>query len=517
MSELELSDSIAPSLVGAGEDKFAVGDRVTHNEFGEGTVVASNGVKLAIEFDEVGVKFMLNTFVEHVRPPNFSDEAIALEFAERHSGDLRFVAAWGKWLHWDGTCWRFDDTLLAFDLARKICRDAATRTNKPKIAAAVASAKTVAAVERLARADRRLASSGEQWDADIWLLNTPGSIVDLRTGDIKPNDPTCYMTKQTGAAPNRSCPIPLWLKFLDDVCLRDQDMIAFLQRMSGYALTGVTADDAIFFLYGVGHNGKTTLVETLAGCLGGYSREAPIETFLASNSDKHPTELAALRGARLVTADEIPEGRRWNEARLKLLSGGGKVSARFMRQDFFDFVPQCKLLFSGNHKPTLRSVNKAIRRRFNLVQFTVDIADEAQDKQLPDRLKAEWPGILAWMIEGALEWQRIGLAPPSAVRTATEAYLKEQDTVLGWIDERCTLAPSAWASVSQLFASWRDWCEKNGEYPGTKKAFSQKLADHKFEPRRGGSDGGAGFLGLRLKLPSEEHGGTAPCSDEVSF
>lgn len=263
MSELELNDSTAPSksqnVVGAGECKFAVGDRVTHKDFGDGTVVASDGVKLAIEFDEVGVKFMPNEFVEHVRPPDFSDEAIALEFAERHSGDLRFVAAWGKWLYWDGTCWKFDDTLLALDWARKICRDVATRADKPKIAAAIASAKTVAAIERLARADRRLAASAEQWDADIWLLNTPGGVVDLRTGDIKPNDPSFYMTKQAGAAPDRSCATPRWLKFLNDVCRKDQEVIAFLRRMSGYMLTGTTTDDAIFFFYGVGDNGKTNL------------------------------------------------------------------------------------------------------------------------------------------------------------------------------------------------------------------------------------------------------------------
>lgn len=168
-------------------------------------------------------------------------------------------------------------------------------------------------------------------------------------------------------------------------------------------------------------------------CLGDYLQTAPIETFTVSNQDRHPTELARLRGARLVTAMETEEGRRWAESRIKALTGDDPVAARFMRQDFFEYRPQFKLDISGNHKPSLRSVDEAIRRRFNLIPFTVTIPEEERDPELGDKLKAELPGILAWAIQGCLIWQAEGLSPPKAVTEATEAYLQAEDSVSAWI------------------------------------------------------------------------------------
>jgi putative DNA primase/helicase len=188
--------------------------------------------------------------------------------------------------------------------------------------------------------------------------------------------------------------------------------LAYLQRAVGYALTGLTQEHALFFAYGTGANGKSVLLSTAAGLLGDYHKTAPIETFTASNSDRHPTDLASLRGARLVTATETEEGRRWAEARIKQLTGGDTISARFMRQDFFEFAPSFKLFIAGNHKPSLRSVDEAIRRRFHLVPFAVTIPSEERDSDLAEKLKDEWPGILAWLIEGCLEWQTEGLRRP---------------------------------------------------------------------------------------------------------
>jgi putative DNA primase/helicase len=373
--------------------------------------------------------------VEEARPPAFSDEAIALRFAERHQNDLRYVAAWGKWLSWTGTHWRFDDTLLGFDLARRICREAAAECNKPNHAKTIASAKTVAAVERLTRADRRIAATTDQWDADPWLLNTPGGVVDFRTGRARPAIPGDYQTKITAVAPGGECPI--FRAFLRQIAGEDEGLELFVQRMLGYALTGSTREHALFFLYGTGANGKSVLTSTVAGVLGDYHRTSAIETFTATNQDRHPTDLAGLRGARLVTATETEEGRRWAESKIKVLTGGDPISARFMRQDFFEYVPQFKLIIAGNHKPGLRSVNEAIRRRFHLVPFTVTIPPEERDRELSEKLKAEWPGILTWMIEGCRSWQDQGLDPPEAVTEATEAYLEAEDAMGAWIEECC--------------------------------------------------------------------------------
>jgi putative DNA primase/helicase len=426
--------------------------------------------------------------------PQFSDEALALRFADQHAEHLRYVAAWGRWLQWDGKRWCFDDTLAALDLARKICRDAAEECEKENMAKTVASAKTIAAVVSLAKADRRLAATIEQWDADPWALNSAGGVIDLKTGNRRVHRPTDYMTRITAVSPNEDC--PLWHSFLDRITAGNKELQSFLQRVAGYSLTGSTREHALFFLYGVGANGKSVFVSTVSGVLGDYQRTAPIETFTASHGDRHPTELAGLRGARLVTATETEEGRRWAEAKIKQLTGGDTVSARFMRQDFFEFTPQFKLMVAGNHKPGLRSVDEAIRRRFNLIPFTVTIPPAERDPDLSETLKAEWPGILRWMIEGCLEWQRMGLVPPEVVTVATAAYLEAEDAIAAWLDDCCSRDAQSWEPTCSLFASWTAWATRTGEHVGTLRRFAQALENRGIAPHRRTSN--RGFLGLRL-------------------
>ncbi|HEY1864243.1 MAG TPA: phage/plasmid primase, P4 family [Roseiarcus sp.] len=429
------------------------------------------------------------------RPPAFSDDALALRFAERHANDLRFVAAWNKWLSWTGKRWEFDETLAAFDKSRAICREAAAACNKSKIAVALASSKTVAAVEKLAKADRRIAATIDQWDADPWLLNTPDDVVDLRTGRTRTHRADDYMTKITAVGPRGDC--PRFLAFVNRITGGDVALVSYLQRVLGYALTGVTREHALFFAYGTGANGKSVLLSTVAGILGEYHRTAPIETFVASNGDRHPTDLAGLRGARLVTATETEEGRRWAEARIKQLTGGDTVSARFMRQDFFEYRPAFKLVIAGNHKPSLRSVDEAIRRRFHMIPFAVTIPVDERDVELVEKLKAEWPGILAWLIEGCLEWQAEGLRPPQAVLEATDAYLSAEDAIAAWIDDRCERDPSAWISSSDLFTSWKAWADASGEQAGSMKRLTQTLETRGFHRHK--MNRGQGFYGLRVK------------------
>jgi len=438
---------------------------------------------------------------EGARPPAFADEALALRFAEQHASGLRYVDVWGRWLTWDGTRWQFDDTLAAYDLVREACRTASAECNRESVAAALASAKTVAAVERLARSDRRLAATVDQWDRAPWLLNTPGGIVDLRTGKQSAHRAAAYMTKITAVAPNKAHPTPVWDAFLQRVTGGDAELVAFLKRMTGYALTGSTQAHSLFFMHGAGANGKTTFINTVTGCLGGYHRTAPIETFIASAQERHPTDLAGLRGARLVTATETEEGRRWSESKIKLLTGGDKIAARFMRQDFFEFTPQFKLLFAGNHKPGLQSVDEAIRRRLHLIPFTVTIPLKDRDEKLAERLRTEWPGILAWAIAGCLKWQEHGLAPPETVTAATGSYLEAEDAISAWIEEECERRSDAWGSSSVLFASWKNWADKAGEPAGSMKRFVQCLENRGFKWRRQAA--GRGFDGLAL-LQSEK-------------
>jgi putative DNA primase/helicase len=428
-------------------------------------------------------------------PPGFTDDALALEFTQAHAGDWRYVAAWGHWLHWDGSCWHKEATLKAYDLARLICRAAAARCLKPKIAAKVASAATVAAVERLARADRRHAATVDIWDSDPWLLNTPGGVVDLRTGELKPHERTGYLTKIAAATPGMAERQPArWLAFLHDVTKGDGELQRYLARMAGYALTGVTTEHALFFFYGTGANGKSVFLNTLAAVFGDYATNAPMDTFIETRSERHPTDLAGLRGARLVTSIEIEKGRRWAEAKIKSLTGGDKIAARFMRQDFFEYRPQFKLLIAGNHKPSIRDVDEAMRRRLHLVPFIVTIPRERRDRTLPERLLEERGAILRWAIEGCLEWQRTGLRPPASVVSATEEYFESEDALGRWIEEACSTGPNKTAKTTELFTAWKNWAEQTGEFVGSLKKFSQDLEARGFRKIPGARN--AGFVGL---------------------
>ena len=323
--------------------------------------------------------------------PAGTEDALALIYAERHAADSRYVAAWSRWLLYDGARWIFDTTLHAFDRARAICREVAPECDKP---AAVMTAKTVSAVVQLARADRRLAATVEQWDGNHLQLVTagdgdmiPAATYDLATGLARAPDPLDYMTKATAcsAAPPGT-PHPQWSAFLDRITAGDAELQAFLQRYIGYCCTGLTTEHAFVFAYGTGANGKSTFINTIARIFGDYATVADMGTFIASNTERHPTDLAKLRGARLVVAQETQKGRRWDETKIKALTGGDRLTARFMRQDFFDFVPTFKLFIAGNHKPRLGTVDEAMRRRLLLVPFTVRIPAGERDPELAEKL-----------------------------------------------------------------------------------------------------------------------------------
>jgi putative DNA primase/helicase len=363
-------------------------------------------------------------------------------------------------------------------------------------------------VVSLAGEDRRLSATIDQWDTDPWLLNTPDGVVDLHTGKLREHRIDDYMTKRAAVSPGGKC--PLWRKFMTDITGGDSELQRYLQRVAGYCLTGDTSEQELFFFYGSGNNGKGVWVQTISGVLRDYHEPSSIETFTVARSERHPTELAALRGARLVTAAETEEGRRWAEARIKEMTGGDKITARFMRQDFFSYTPAFKLLFSGNHMPALRTVNKAITRRFNRIPFAVTIPDDKVDPHLADKLKAEGRGILAWMIEGCREWQRIGLSPPKAVTEATESYLQSEDILGAWLEECCELDPNAWASATDLFESWKRWAANREEWVGSVKTLSQRLEDRGgFTRRRSPDLTKRGFAGLKVTHKLHHFGPTA--------
>lgn len=430
-----------------------------------------------------------------------TEDALALAFTRRYHRDWRYVAAWGRWLVWDGRRWRNEDTLAATDLIRGVCRHAALQADNPKLAAKLATSGTVGGVERLARADRRHAATTAEWDADPWLLNTPGGVVDLRTGRLRAHDRADRMTKITTATPAGDC--PTWRRFLAEVTGGDADLQAYLQRVSGYCLTGSTQEHALFFLYGTGANGKSVFVNTLATILGDYAASAPMDTFMETRSDRHPTDMAGLRGARFVASIETEQGRRWAESKVKSLTGGDKISARFMRQDFFEFWPQFKLFVAGNHKPAIRNIDEAMKRRLHLIPFTITVPPERRDKHLQQKLLAERDGILAWALEGCLAWQRLGrLDPPPQVVAATEEYFEAEDALGRWLEERCVREANAKSLTAELFTDWKQWAEAAGEFVGSQRRFSDLLITRGVEKWRNAA-GIRGFRGVGLKHPMQ--------------
>lgn len=416
--------------------------------------------------------------------PQYSDQWLAERVVERRRDVLRYIPQEGKYICWDQKRWQRDAELLAEDIVKRELRRianetervGATKQEKAKAqerAIAFCSAGKATAVAQLLRSDRAIAVSMTALDHDPWLLNTPEGIVDLRTGVLSPADPDALCTKMTAVPPDFGGACPNWKRFLAEATANDRELEAYLQRLAGYCLTGSTREQHLSFIHGPGGNGKGTYKNAIEGIMADYAVQADMATFTATNGDRHTTDLAMLVGARLVTASETEAGKRWDETRLKSLTGGDIITARFMRQDNFHYKPQFKLVFIGNHKPEVREVDEAMRRRIQMVPFTVKPA--VVDRELDDKLRDEWPAILAWMIEGCLAWQQRGLDVPPIVRAATQEYFRDEDAVGRWLAERCTLTEDGRALSEELYASWREWANQHGEWVGSMKRLSAAL------------------------------------------
>jgi putative DNA primase/helicase len=262
---------------------------------------------------------------------------------------------------------------------------------------------------------------------------------------------------------------------MQEITQGNQDLVDYIQRVLGYCLTGETIDHALFYMWGGGQNGKTTILETAGFIMGDYWIESPPQAFIASTEGRHETEIARMHNVRLVTSDELPHGKEWDTSKVKRLTGGSTISARYMRQDYFEFEPQFKLLMAGNDKPSLHQVDDAIKRRFNLIPLTYKIPDARKDRSLGEKLRAEAPSILGWMIDGAIQWRQMGLHTPACVIDETASYLSREDNMTSWFEECCERDPDAFCTTTELFQSWIAWARSNEERVGSRKAFSQQL------------------------------------------
>jgi len=368
-------------------------------------------------------------------------------------------------------------------------------------AARYSCASFIKGTETLAAALPAVAVTHDAFDRDPLMLGTPDGPVDLRTGRLLPPDPSLLISKCTSVAP-RNGDAPKWRDFLMQSTGGDALMIEFLQRVWGYMLTGLTIEQALFFIYGDGGNGKGVFINVGRRIMGDYAVTSAMETFTVSRNERHSTELAMLRGARAVLASETEKGKKWAESRIKQLTGNDEITARFMRQDNFTFTPEFKLFIIGNFHPALDTVDDAMRRRFNIIPFTRKPL--VVNPRLEEELEAEFPQILRWMIDGCLKWQRDGLQRPQAVVEATDDYFEEQDLFGQWLEEFCLFDPGHRAATNDLFHNWSLFADEVKEDAGSIKSFGSMLTKRGFVPGR--ETGGKRlrfWKGLKLQTVTE--------------
>ena len=328
----------------------------------------------------------------------------------------------------------------------------------------------------------------DQLDSDPMLLNCRNGTIDLRTGELRPHAQADLLTKLCGTNYEEAAACPQWETFISEIFEEKQDVIDFVQRALGYSLTGDTREEVILILHGSGANGKTVLIETVAAVLGDYVRHSPADTWTASATPQASHDLAALVGARFVPVVETERGKQLAEARIKQATGRDKIPARHMYKDWFEYQPQFKLWFATNHRPKIKGSDHAIWRRVYLIPFLVRFVDKAKaddeggrrvkDPGLSAKLKQEMPGILAWMVRGCLEWQRLkGLNPPEKVLAATQDYQTSEDNISGFIEDCCNVRRSFTDRFGRLYAGYLLWCEANEEEPQSRKAFGLTLSE----------------------------------------
>lgn len=474
---------------------------------------------------------------------NLSEDGLALILGDmwqtEHGSRVRYVPSMEQWRVWMDYRWAHDDAGLversALDKLRELGQEVVKRAKqvadrdpslkeheRRKLIASAEAQENRLRSQRVRRAalatagvHARIATKADRWDNDPWMLATPGGMVDLRTGALRPATPADLVTQSTKVAPAPEGRPALWLHTLhylmggEDDPQRAEELVAYLKRLCGYMLTGSVREQVLVFGFGEGRNGKTLTVQTVADLMGDYATTFPTSMLMAQQNESHPTEVARLMGKRLAIGSETEAGRKFAEAKLKKLTGGDRLPARFMRQDFFEFDPQFKLFVVGNHKPDLQHVDVAMRRRLHLVPFSVTVPEHMVDPELPAKLRAEGPAILRWMIDGCLEWQAAGgLRPPAAVLDAVEEYMQEQDAVGAWLQDWCVLDEDAKTPSAEVWAAWVRWCQDVGEDSGTQKALMGKLRNKGCRPggkaRIMGSQGGVRVVqGLRWLTDKE--------------
>lgn len=441
------------------------------------------------------------------RLPAFTDAANAAIFVEQHADHLRYVPSRGAWLTWVGTHWAWcEDDGEAFQSATATVATFDTTTDKAfDHQVKSLGRRAIEAMVGLGRRHAELRVSADRLDADRYALNTPGGTIDLRTGSLGSHDRDALHTKITGCAPDSGAHPRRWLQFLAETFDGDQEMVAFIQRLAGYSACGVVTHHVLPFLHGSGGNGKSVFIDVMLALLGDYASTAP-SGFLMASGRQDEAAIARLAGLRLVVASEVNQSSKFDEAKVKELTGGDRLTARFLYQGHFTFKPTHTLWLMGNHQPRVDAGGESFWRRLRLLPFTRIVPKEQRIEGLAEQLIAEeGPAILAWIVQGAVDMLEHGLAEPDAVMAATAAYAEEEDALARFVQDRCHLGGGHLVKIDtkDVRAAYERWCGEEGERPITPQVFGRELRSRfAIETKR--SHGRRFYTGVTLLSDDDE-------------
>lgn len=420
-----------------------------------------------------------------------TDAGNAERLVDDHGDHIRYCASWGAWLVWDGKRWLKDDRgevrSRAKQTVRGIHREAAEEADesrRKKLASWAMQSEARTRIDnmlRLASSEQEVVVTADQLDADPWAVNVKNGTLDLRTGELRPHDPSDHHTRLCPVEyhPDASC--ERWQRFIEQVSGGDAGLASYLQMLAGLSMTGDISEQIFPVLYGPGGNGKSVFTDTLCWIMGEYAGVAPDSLVTVNAGQEHPTEIADLVGKRLVVATENEAGKRLRVGLVKRMTGDATLKGRYMRQDYFEFNRTHKTWLVTNHRPAVHESKNAVWRRLHLVPFTVTFPRSEQDKRLPDKLKAEASGILAWVVRGCMAWLKYGLRVPGAVESATNNYRRQSDPLADFLKDYCVVDgdPNSVVSRQDIARNYNLWATEVGEKDKlSRTAIYERLEEH---------------------------------------
>lgn len=444
----------------------------------------------------------------------FTDSGNVDQFIREHGADVRFVSEYKQFLTWKEDHWEIDHGVDVMARALSTVRnihDEAEKEQDDKLrkqmlswSVASANAGKLESMIKLARSRREILVMQDSLDNDPWLMGVQNGVLDLRSGSLCEARREDMITAQAGAAyvPGAKC--PTFESFMDRIFDGNIELIEFVQRAFGYSLTGKTGEQCLFFAYGGGANGKSTLFHIIGKVLGDYGKAIAADMLVDRQVGAQTNDLARLRGARFVSTVEVEEGKRMAEAVVKQVTGGERITARFLYGEFFEYPPTFKLWLAANHKPIIRGTDSAIWRRIRLVPFSITIPEKDRDPELPLKLESELPGIFNWAVDGCLDWQKQRLNPPKEVLAVTASYRNEMDVLGAWLEECCVRDEHKSASASALYENHRRWAEVNGEWAMPQSRFKVKMEERGFTRKRSAT----GILYVGVGIVAREYSGS---------